>query len=91
MDLVITEKTKELLDSLKEQIIGDFKKMNLPETIKFIESFDYNDMIMLLHLGFSEKALYESLRGVCIKTPFSLTKTEVAKIQIGLRDIMRGT
>jgi hypothetical protein len=91
MDVVITQKTKELLDSLKKQLILDFEQMHLPETVKVIESFDYNDMIMVLNLGFSEKAFYESMQGKLNAIRFSLTKSEVDKIQVGIRAMKRGT
>jgi hypothetical protein len=63
-EICISTVNKELLDSLKQEFITIFKESNHSQCAKILSTFDYNDLITLLQIGFSEKALFDSLQGI---------------------------
>jgi len=91
MEVGIGKTTKELLDSLKEGQIQLWKQQNRDDIADIFERMDYNDLVMVLHLGFSEKAFYESMQGIVTTSSFRLSEEEINKIKQGLNMLSGGT
>lgn len=85
--MILTEKNKELLDTLKANMIRDFTNMERPDIVDVLKEFNYNDLIMVLHLGFSEKTFFRSLRGLEKNVSFYLSNEQLNKIASRLRSL----
>jgi len=58
------------LEGLRKELAHIFRTMKQENVAKGIEKANYDQLIMLLNIGFSEKALLESLHGEVILKMF---------------------
>jgi hypothetical protein len=91
MEISLTKISVELLDALKKQMINDFQRFKRKDLVSIIQSFDYNDIVLMLNYGFSEKAFFETVRGEITPTPFYLSKLQLDQIALGLHKMKGGT
>lgn len=63
VNIKVSKITLGLLDSLRHEIVGIISKINDLDLMKKIEKCSYDKLIMLLNIGFSEKAFFDILNG----------------------------
>ena len=90
MEVEINGKVKTLLDALRESQMALWETRDRLDIAQIWSGLDYNDLIMALHLGFSERAFYESMQLKVTPTSFSISKDEENKIRQGLHRLSGG-
>ena len=90
MEIEIDSRVKDLLDVLKRNQIKIWETQNRKDIADIWNKFDYNDLIMVLHLGFSEMAFYQSMVGVVEPERFDIPKENLNKIRQGLHRLIGG-
>jgi hypothetical protein len=77
----ISKQNIDLLESLRNQFIDISKRWGMPEFEEVWKSYDLNDLITVLHLGFSEKDFFDSLLNEEVKgEPIFYSTEEIKKI-----------
>lgn len=64
MEVELSNKNIMLLDMLRKHLADIFRGIEKDATARAIEKADYNQLVMMLHYGFSEKAFIESAKGI---------------------------
>ena len=78
------------LDALRREIVEIISRINDLELMKKVEKCSYDKLILLLNIGFSEKAFYETLNGNLNLHPEDVVFTDKSKdvlIQLLKEDI----
>ena len=63
MEIKISKVTQMSLDNLRREIVEFISRTNNLDLMKKIEKCSYDKLILLLNIGFSEKAFYDTLNG----------------------------
>ena len=63
INIEISKDNQVNLDNLRKEIVEIISRTNDLELMKKVEKCDYDKLILLLNIGFSEKAFYETLNG----------------------------
>ena len=59
----ISKVTQMSLDNLRKEIVEFISRTNDLDLMKKVEKCSYDKLILLLNIGFSEKAFYDTLNG----------------------------
>lgn len=90
MEVALSEASQELLEVLRQELTQRFMSFDRPNLVQLMEQAEYNDLIAILHLGFSEKACFDSLRGMIDTTSFDLSEDDLNEVFQGLQAIIKG-
>lgn len=84
MKIEISKDNIELLDGLKKQEIEHAKHFGREDIANLWTRFDYNDLITVLNLGYSEKAFFNAIQDNADPQMFELTADDLDNIYQGL-------
>jgi hypothetical protein len=85
----ISRKSRDFLDKLKVELLEYAQKMRRDDLFQLFDNFDYDDLIYVLHLGFSEKSFFETVRGTCEGISFELSEQDLDEIRLGIKTLFK--
>lgn len=79
MDEKLSKQSIVLLDILRRDMVTIVSEMNDLELMKKLENCDYDSIVQILNLGFSEKAFFDALTGKVELKVEDITFTEKSR------------
>jgi hypothetical protein len=80
----ISKVTQMSLDNLRKEIVEFISRNNDLDLMKKIEKCSYDKLILLLNIGFSEKAFYDTLNGTSEMKVENVSFTEKSREVLNL-------
>jgi hypothetical protein len=80
----ISKVTEMSLDNLRKEIVEFISRTNNLDLMKKVEKCSYDKLILLLNIGFSEKAFYDTLNGTSEMKAEDVSFTEKSREVLNL-------
>ena len=80
----ISKVTQMSLDNLRKEIVEFISRNNDLDLMKKVEKCSYDKLILLLNIGFSEKAFYDTLNGTSEMKVENVSFTEKSREVLNL-------